>query len=257
MQKNAKYIVLFGMILSIAPQLALAQVANPNADVEARVRASMSDMPAMIEIAQCESGFRQFAPDGSVLHGGIGKGYIGIFQVDESMHGPKAQSMAFDINTVDGNIAYARYMFFATGTNPWRSCLKGDVTPAPTPVIAQPEPVATPSPTPTPSPIQTPAPAPAPSPVSVSGSITMNLGINMSNPQVKILQQILNKVGYTISPTGPGSPGSETNYFGAMTREAVRKFQCAKGIACSGSESTNGYGRVGPMTKAQLNAMVQ
>ena len=37
-----------------------------------------------------------------------------------------------------------------------------------------------------------------------------------------------------------------------MTREAVRRFQCAKGIACDGDEATTGYGRVGPMTRSAL-----
>jgi peptidoglycan hydrolase-like protein with peptidoglycan-binding domain len=74
----------------------------------------------------------------------------------------------------------------------------------------------------------------------------------MNDAQVMTLQQILNRSGFVIAPSGPGAPGSETSYFGAMTREAVRKFQCAKGIACDGSESTSGYGLVGPRTRAAL-----
>lgn len=51
---------------------------------------------------------------------------------------------------------------------------------------------------------------------------------------------------------GPGSPNNETEKFGVLTREAVQKFQCAKGIACDGDESSTGYGYVGPRTRAAL-----
>jgi peptidoglycan hydrolase-like protein with peptidoglycan-binding domain len=70
------------------------------------------------------------------------------------------------------------------------------------------------------------------------------------------LQKILNNNGFVISSTGPGSPGNETTYFGSLTLEAVKKFQCAKGIVCSGDSSTTGYGRVGPMTRSQLNTFI-
>jgi len=51
------------------------------------------------------------------------------------------------------------------------------------------------------------------------------LRFNMTNPAVKILQQILNCKGYIISDFGAGSPGKETNFFGLKTREIVIKFQ--------------------------------
>lgn len=42
--------------------------------------------------------------------------------------------------------------------------------------------------------------------------------------------------------------GKNTGYFGSLTLSAVKKFQCAKGIVCSGSS----YGIVGPHTQAAL-----
>jgi hypothetical protein len=223
-------ISIFSMTLvSSAPSGALAQ-ANPNAGVEAQVRAAMADLPEMIVIAKCESGFRQFAPDGTPLRGGTGKKYVGIFQIDENLHRQKALDMVYDINTVVGNVAYARYLHSKSGTNPWKGCLGTPVAPAPAP--------GTPA-------VQG----------SGTGSLASNLNFGMTNAQVLTLQQILNKSGFVISASGPGSPGNETSYFGAMTREAVRKFQCAKNITCSGSESTTGYGMVGPRTRAALNSM--
>jgi hypothetical protein len=239
----------FGVLLCLlVPQHLFAQV-NPNAGVEAKVRASFPDMPAMIAIAKCESGFRQFGADGAPLRGGSTKRYIGIFQIDEKTHTTKASSLAYDINTVDGNIAYARHMYFASGTNPWKGCLSlSPGTSTQTPVM-KPTTTAT-----APGPAPQPIPA-SPSNATVSGSLTANLNVGMNHSQVMILQQILNKSGFAIAASGPGSPGNETSYFGALTKEAVRKFQCAKGIACDGSESSTGFGRVGPMTRTALNSV--
>ena len=123
--------VVFLFFLFIS-NISFAQSADPNAGVEAQVRASFPDMPDMIPIAKCESGFRQFRADGSVLKGGTSGRYVGIFQIDEVLHRQRALNMAFDINTVEGNIAYARFMYYASGTNPWKGCL-GGIAPAPAP----------------------------------------------------------------------------------------------------------------------------
>lgn len=51
---------------------------------------------------------------------------------------------------------------------------------------------------------------------------------------------------------GDLSAGLNTGYFGRFTREAVRKFQCREMQICSGSEASNGYGSVGPRTRAKI-----
>ncbi len=43
-----------------------------------------------------------------------------------------------------------------------------------------------------------------------------------------------------------------TGYFGRLTRENVRRFQCDTMNVCSGSESTTGWGRVGPTTRLAI-----
>lgn len=50
--------------------------------------------------------------------------------------------------------------------------------------------------------------------------------------------------------------GLVTGYFGSLTQAAVERFQCAHGIVCSGTPATTGYGRVGPQTRASLNAQM-
>lgn len=43
-----------------------------------------------------------------------------------------------------------------------------------------------------------------------------------------------------------------SGYFGTLTRENVRRFQCAHLSICSGSEEENGYGVVGPLTRSTI-----
>lgn len=49
--------------------------------------------------------------------------------------------------------------------------------------------------------------------------------------------------------------GLVTGYYGALTTVAVQRFQCRENIVCSGSPSTTGYGRVGPITLSEMLAL--
>jgi hypothetical protein len=88
---------------------------------------------------------------------------------------------------------------------------------------------------------------------SQAAPIKNDLRLGDRSQEVKVLQQILNRAGFVISAAGPGSAGNETEYFGSLTREAVKKFQCAKVAICSGEEDTTGYGLVGPKTRIALS----
>lgn len=190
------------------------------AETETAVRSYFADVPAMILIAKCESGFRQYNTNGTPLRGsGL---YIGVFQVDEKIHAGTARGMGMDIYTLDGNLAYAKYLYDQAGTRPWAGCVANSDAATTT---------------------QT-----APS----SYALTRNLKIGNTNLQVRIMQQLLNSAGFTVAKSGPGSPDNETNFFGSLTRAAVQRFQCAKGIVCEGNEATTGYGNVGPRTRAML-----
>ena len=82
---------------------------------------------------------------------------------------------------------------------------------------------------------------------------TKPLKLKSEGEEVKNLQIILNSLGFAITKQGPGSPGHETTFFGSLTREAVKKFQCQRNIVCQGNERTTGWGMVGPKTRAKLN----
>ena len=43
-----------------------------------------------------------------------------------------------------------------------------------------------------------------------------------------------------------------TGYFGRLTRDSVRRFQCERMNICSGTEATTGWGVVGPKTRGAI-----
>jgi hypothetical protein len=83
---------------------------------EKQVRELFKDAPAMIEIARCESKFRQYTDSGNVLRS---NGMIGVFQFYESIHAPGAKAMGFDIATLSGNLGYAKHVYQTEGLTPW------------------------------------------------------------------------------------------------------------------------------------------
>ncbi|OGY48784.1 MAG: hypothetical protein A2663_01450 [Candidatus Buchananbacteria bacterium RIFCSPHIGHO2_01_FULL_46_12] len=62
----------------------------------------------------------------------------------------------------------------------------------------------------------------------------------------------MNKAGFIIAKSGPGSAGRESTFFGSLTKAALKRFQCAKKIVCEGNEAATGYGQAGPRTRASL-----
>lgn len=97
-------------------------------EVEKRVREYFADVPVMIDIARCESNFRQFTDSGNVMRGGSGGLMVGIFQFFESVHAKAALALGFDLGTVEGNISYARHLYNQSGTTPWSSCVPTTIT---------------------------------------------------------------------------------------------------------------------------------
>ena len=91
--------------------------------------------------------------------------------------------------------------------------------------------------------------------VSAAAPITNALFSGSIGSSVITLQIFLNNHGFDVAPTGNGSPGHETNYFGFLTKSAVEKFQLHYGIVKTSSDP--GYGIVGPKTRAEIAALSQ
>jgi hypothetical protein len=98
-------------------------VSNP-ITLESYVRAYFAETPVLAEIAKCESRFRQVDKDGQVLRGEVNKSDLGLMQVNEYYHGQKADDLGFDLTTVNGNLAYAEYLYGKEGTKPWSASEK-------------------------------------------------------------------------------------------------------------------------------------
>jgi hypothetical protein len=91
-----------------------------NTGVEAYVKAQYADEPILVDIARCESAFRQYnSKTGGVLHGVKDNQDIGVMQINEQYQGAKAAAMGYDIDTVEGNVAYAQYLYETQGAAPW------------------------------------------------------------------------------------------------------------------------------------------
>jgi hypothetical protein len=72
---------------------------------------------------------------------------------------------------------------------------------------------------------QTITPTPATPKTPSTFVFTRSLRFGMRGEDVRQLQIYLNTNGYTVSTTGPGSPGKETTYFGLATVRALIRFQ--------------------------------
>ena len=85
------------------------------------VESYFADIPIMVDIAWCESRYRQYDTDGSVHRGIVNDKDVGIMQVNEYYHSATAAKLGIDLYTMQGNVAYARYLYEKQGVQPWSS----------------------------------------------------------------------------------------------------------------------------------------
>lgn len=84
-------------------------------DIRERIQVELGD--TFVRIAECESGMRQFNDDGTVLVSKTGD--VGVLQINIKAHLQTALQMGIDIDTLEGNIAYAKYLKEKNGLSPW------------------------------------------------------------------------------------------------------------------------------------------
>jgi hypothetical protein len=90
----------------------------------AYVKSQYAADPILIDIARCESGFRQYDKEGNLVHGNVNKADIGVMQINEVYHLEKSIKLGYDIRTTEGNVAYARYLYESQGAAPWSASQK-------------------------------------------------------------------------------------------------------------------------------------
>ncbi|HEV8666825.1 MAG TPA: hypothetical protein VN665_03190 [Candidatus Paceibacterota bacterium] len=112
--------VLSGGTTPTAQAQTLAQPMPQAQSVQEYVKEYFADEPVMYAIAGCESNYRQYDADGSILRN-PGSSALGIFQIMQSAHDKSAASLGIDIYTMQGNAAYAQYLYSQDGTAPWNS----------------------------------------------------------------------------------------------------------------------------------------
>lgn len=105
-----------GFAAATAPQPVQMPAAQT---VEQYVESQFADTPVMVKIASCESHFKQFDTDGTVLQNGHSSA-VGVFQIMASVHKDLAsKNLGLDIYSLEGNVAYAKALYEDQGTTPW------------------------------------------------------------------------------------------------------------------------------------------
>jgi hypothetical protein len=101
------------------PIPSIAVVADRPITLESYIREYFRNEPILAEIAGCETRFRHFGANGRVIRGDLSLEDIGVMQINEFYHGDRARILGFDLRTLDGNLAYARWLYVREGAKPW------------------------------------------------------------------------------------------------------------------------------------------
>lgn len=90
-------------------------------ELEQKARVYFKNDPILVDIARCESKFRQLDKNGDVLRGEVNKSDVGLMQINEYYHADRAKKLGLDLKTIEGNMAYAKYLYDREGGQPWIS----------------------------------------------------------------------------------------------------------------------------------------
>lgn len=84
-----------------------------------KVEDYFKDIPILADVAFCESRYRQYDQNGNALRGIVNKADVGVMQINEKYHAETAVKLGYDLYSLEGNMAYARYLYSKQGTKPW------------------------------------------------------------------------------------------------------------------------------------------
>ncbi len=111
-------------VISTTTQTLASSTAISSKEVEKYVREQYVDEPILVDIARCESTFRQFDASGNIQRGKVNRADVGVMQINEKYHSDKAAELGINIYTTEGNVAYAKYLYSKFGAEPWKSSSK-------------------------------------------------------------------------------------------------------------------------------------
>ncbi len=107
-----------------ATESAITRTLTNQAEMESYLRKEFASTPILVEVARCESTFRQFDQNGIVIRGIVNKADVGVMQINEKYHADTAVRLGHDIYSIEGNVAFAKYLYKKYGTSPWSSSEK-------------------------------------------------------------------------------------------------------------------------------------
>ena len=108
------------VVKQVENRKSLKEISNITS-TEEYIKQYFSDIPIMIQIAKCESTFRQLDKDGDIRRGRVNNNDVGVMQINEIYHLDQSIEKNYDIYTLEGNAAYARDLYERQGTKPWNS----------------------------------------------------------------------------------------------------------------------------------------
>ncbi len=92
--------------------------------LESYVREYFKDTPILAEVSACESTFRQYNSKGLILRGEVNSDDVGLMQINTFYHEDTAKKLGYDIYTIEGNLAFGKYLYDKYGTSPWSASSK-------------------------------------------------------------------------------------------------------------------------------------
>src|SRR5882724_2036807 len=68
--------------------------------VESYLKIEYADTPILVDIARCESEFRQYDQNGNLIRGRVNNDDVGVMQINEKYHADTAAKLGFDLHTI-------------------------------------------------------------------------------------------------------------------------------------------------------------
>lgn len=102
-------------------QVINVKTATTSADIRKITKEFYKDTPILVEIARCESEYRQFGANGEPLRGRVNSADVGVMQINERYHSVRSKELGMDIHTLEGNLEYGAHLFKEQGSRPWNA----------------------------------------------------------------------------------------------------------------------------------------